>query len=836
MFSSLCTAGAAEQTQTNAAQLAATDELLKFIGINPAELTGENVTRSTAAKLYCLTAGLGGIADGFGSDFTDIASDENRAYISEAFKMGWISAPSAESFNPSGEITVYDFAKGFVTLLGYREIARRAGGDIMLTRLGLTKGTEGGLTAALTVKNAVTVIENALDAPLVVQTVFGDSAEYKTDDDRTLLTEVHRLKTVEGVVNAVAQTSLYSAEGAGKGNIEIAKVSYKTDTDRRELLGRYVKAYIYTENGDEYVKAAVVNRSQTREENITLSSKIAVWTENGSIVSEVKSEDGAKTKKTKMKISTAASFIYNGSYDVDYKLRSLDSMKFGDISLIDYNSDGTYEVVSVNEYVNYHIKGIYDGKIFDSNGLPALDLKADSIEFLEIEKDGGEVALDSLDTAIGKNGTASVFMSADGRAARVVLSDISAFDEITAVKTEGGIELFRLEDGWYEAAVFGCPDYKLKLSDWGNFYFDAFGRISGAALKSDTVNYGYYAASKTDKIGTRNQFKILTRLGRFKVFDGAKKIKLNGVSKAAEDVVNTLGGTRQLISYKTNPKGEITAINTVGGEIKLVESVSATGDVNLGFRHSSQTFKSTYHVGSDTVIFHIDTEDATGNVEDDIKVMSTSSIRERVSCSYEVYDTDDMRVPGCIIMYNNLSKGCANEMWFVRETGSVQNSAGETIESVTCIGTSGRETTLYTNADTAGQIEPGTGIRVRYNKYGFIDMVDSTYTVFPKFNKKADSDFTNDFLDTYMFGDFIGVNGLASDCAEGQGVIERNGENMFLIKNSPYVYQYSSGVVCLDYTDERGNYFVKISPLDLKAGDRVYYIRSGDRMAAIVRR
>lgn len=779
-----------------------TRELFEFLNIDLIEEGSETLTRGYAAKLYCLTANLG---ENYGqSSFTDIASSKEAGYIVTAYNFGYITVNDVYTFRPDEPITCYEFARGFVKLLGYRNMAEISGYDYYIASLDLLDGIESDSSATLTKEAAVIILSNALSAPYLVQTVYGSNSEYEKSGERTILSELYHLTEIEGYVTANDVSSIYSSEGVGAGNIQIGSKVYQTEFLRDGILGRYVRAFV---TDDDMVRAIFVNGS--------VNSEYAIWVDKASGTNIEDDyffwiDDGKTVKK---RIEPAASYIYNGCFDVDYAMDMLDDVRYGTITLVDNDNDGKIELVFVDEYTNYSIKGVANGKLFDRHNQPFLDLEDPDIERVSISKNGTEILLKDIE----EWNTASVYKSKNNKVIKIEISDNAKFEEITAGYTESGYDIYELTDQEYECAICGNPDYTLSLGKWGKFYFDAYGRISGADLKSDIKNYGFLVGvDKGNSVVTDAKFKILNAIGKYKIFEGKSNIIFNGVKTEEKDVAAAVNGV-QLVSYEVNGNNEIISLSTVGEGIKE----NAT-DVSGMWRTNSNAFGSKYAVGTDTVIFNIPADLSNIN-DDDLTVVSPDSLSNTtVYTNLSVYDMDAMNVSGAIVIKGSISRGVDHGIYFITNVRESLNNDGDLINILEYYD-GNRTAVLFTDSNIYGEIKKGTGIRItEKNANGDI----SSYSV--EFEGTEE-----DFSDTYIAGE--SNQGIGAACVTAMGIIEEVGDGAFSIEGSEYIYISSSRIAVYNYKDARGNYFQPMSLMELAKGDRVFIVKSGDLVVSVVK-
>lgn len=121
--------------------------------------------------------------------FDDIENHWAEKEISFAYENGLIDGTSTTTFEPERNVTVQEFAKMLVTILGYKERAERRGGfphGYMVTAnsLGLTENLNRATTQNAIRSDVALMISNSLDVPLMKQSVFGDDVKYTVMDGK----------------------------------------------------------------------------------------------------------------------------------------------------------------------------------------------------------------------------------------------------------------------------------------------------------------------------------------------------------------------------------------------------------------------------------------------------------------------------------------------------------------------------------------------------------------------------------------------------------------------------------------------------------------------------
>lgn len=104
----------------------------------------------------------------------------NAAMIAKGLR---IIEENEDLFMPEEAIKSEEFIKMIISLLGYKELAERKGGDPMgnlmtASQLGVTKGVSMETGRYITRDDAVKILFNSFDIPLMVMTAYGENNEY----------------------------------------------------------------------------------------------------------------------------------------------------------------------------------------------------------------------------------------------------------------------------------------------------------------------------------------------------------------------------------------------------------------------------------------------------------------------------------------------------------------------------------------------------------------------------------------------------------------------------------------------------------------------------------
>ena len=290
-------------------------------------------------------------------------------------------------------------------------------------------------------------------------------------------------------------------------------------------------------------------------------------------------------RKNKEYILDKANIIYNGSWipasywdKASIAPGSYLAPYQGKVELVDNDNDDKYEVIFVTAYETKVVDSVYSGN--KKIGMK-VGTTIDLTPFIE-EKDGYTYSI-TLDgkkidiTDIKEYDVLSVAASRAGRNIDIIVSRnvvegiVSAIDPhsnpLKAVYTIG-------KKNYTISSIASAADYPaISSKTEGIFHLDIFGKIamiSSYPLTRENIAY-IVAISEYESIGkTECEIKLFNKDGSIKIYELADRIMLNhnydsyytteyDLMYILSNNITTLGA--QLITYKTNTTGEISALS-----------------------------------------------------------------------------------------------------------------------------------------------------------------------------------------------------------------------------------------------------------------------------------
>lgn len=599
------------------------------------------------------------------SDVNDKTPYHDEIYT--AASLGIIS--SAERFYPEKSITYEQAVKMLVCMIGYENIAEHEGGYPLgyitaAEQLGLTKGTYN--TEELSSRDAAVLIYRLLCSSVKPAEFQTGSVNFR-DTGVSYLESLHGLICEEGIVTA----NNYNPPGGGASHknsyITVNDENYEYEGDSLTMLGRYI--YLFHLKGQAKAEITVlINNSETeiRKEDISEFSADRITAGD---------DNAPRNKKYDIR---GARFVYNGKQTNSFSLSDLkgDGAKF---VLLDNNDDNRYEYVFVYDWKYLYVD------MTDRNSGVISDINNDSASMLVPEKwdmnlhiyDENGKLIERDD--IKKYDLVAVAQSADNdfavikKCAEKVNGTISEKDSSGKVYVNGKK---------YTISPYAMRNYAdvITVGRECTLFIGLDDDIAVVTNAADGMQYGYMVSAvpwegeSADEAG----IKIYTLGGKLKTFV-VQKLKIDGKSgiKGENILAGLGGGAPQLIKYKTNDMGELTAVDTAKIVTDFEKSGNETADDSLKqfkfYNNGTEVTKFTYRSGGQSCMpyFNISSaniisvpsdEDIKSAGEEDFSVKDKSILRSGTSYQFEIYDLGENGTAGILVARGLSLKSNANYM------------------------------------------------------------------------------------------------------------------------------------------------------------------------------
>ena len=186
-----------------------------------------------------------------GNIYTDVTqSTKYNTYIDTAYRIGYIGGGADGLFRPDDVITASEAIKILCEITGYGKLANELGGYpggyyVAATRAGIIDDLTLDVSTELDMPDAMILLKNAIEADIMQYDSFGDGVNMKVVKGETLLSEIHKIYSVEGIINADFYTELYSPlSSLGAGTVKVGDTVLVDSSEMAcDYLGYEVKAY-----------------------------------------------------------------------------------------------------------------------------------------------------------------------------------------------------------------------------------------------------------------------------------------------------------------------------------------------------------------------------------------------------------------------------------------------------------------------------------------------------------------------------------------------------------------------------------------------------------------
>ena len=702
----------------------------------------DTIIRSEVTKMAVTALGMHEAAESSkgNHDYLDVSEDHwANGYISIATGLGLVEGDGDGNFRPNDKITYREAVTIMVRATGYEQSALQKGGYpsgyiSVASENAMLNGVSGTSEKEISRGNVAILTNNALETKKMEQTGFGDRPSYSVVD-KTLLSDNLSAKKINGQIKAVGKMTLSGVSAVNDDSIMIGDAVYKSEYNANDLLGHNVIAYVQKDKyNEEHLILALSNKQTNTVLDISPELFRSIETKNG--VDVITYYESGKSKT--VSIASNAQLIYNNR-NIDYDKEKLNiSDKNAYISLLDTNSDSKYDVVFVTEYENITVESATSSKITGANQKV---IRLDDIDY-KLYQGFNEIR----PTDLRKWDVISVVKSPTDDYHEIYMSRNTVKGKVTSITKNG----FKVDGTEYlTAAGF---DSAVSLGDTVEFCLDVNSKISAIKNVAITVDsYGYLTNAYTSENGDTSYVKLVERNGEKTTLELASKVKFNGVSTKAEDVVKGLE-KNTLIAYVKNTSNLISEIDTANDKSNsgAIDTDNFTLNKKLtAVEYNSGTSKlGDVRITSDTIVF-----DAS-NV-DNISVGSKSLFADKQKYTGLVYDmTEKLEAGVVVITSTEYTPDISAQSAVVVDISSGLNNDGEDTDIVTLL-VDGKETTF--NAKDKNTLVKGDGakldlgdiIQYKTNSKGEIAGIRVLLDIDAK-----DTEFTNEPIDdmTVVYG------------------------------------------------------------------------------------
>ena len=658
LFSTPVSAGGYTDIESSA--YASSIRLLSALGV----LTGQdeltfapdrNVTRAEFAAMLCRLYPRIEI-NAASTVFADVPADYWAANeIGTINRLQIMNGTDNGMFLPEQNITLNEAAKTMVVMAGYDQLASIKGGYptgyfLVANNKKILRGVNGLGDMPVTRAVAAKLLNNMLQIPALEVNKFGMDITYQESSLHTNFYTFLGIEKGTGIVEATEITSLSTPNRGRKNTVMINGVLYNVgETDAAQYLGMTVDFYYQYDEMDlqelRFVQISdVKNTSLTLEADSIISYSDRVYSYEGD-------DDGDVTEA---RLADDFRLIYNGracadDFNADY-MKPLD----GTVRLVDYNGDGRYDVVFVEDYETIVVGGIdTDNKtIYDINDPTKKIVLNDNASLLTVvlkDAEGNPFPLEKL----AKNNVVSVIKNGDYASLVVSQKQVS-----------GTLEQFGKDEGttWYqiggtiyeptnELITSGLPE--ARAGDNLTLYLNHNDKIARIAIDTGAGEIGFLAQKSMENTRADSgiYLRIFTADGEMKDFQ-ARKIRWNGSSGKldATELYNKIP-TYTLVEYSVNTEGEITALSIPDAMEQAADGqlfLRSKGNYHV-YKSRAKTFGGKENLMGDCVIFSVPSEQNVTE-KDEYQILTPADLVDGTYYSYDAYGTSKERVTAQYIL------------------------------------------------------------------------------------------------------------------------------------------------------------------------------------------
>ena len=561
-----------------------------------------------------------------------------------------------------------------VNALGYKRIAELYGAYPENYRLiagatEINKGITAGGEKFITKGEVVRLIHNIIEAEPI--DISLDQPYDGIDYSKGILERYRKIKIVEGILDAVPSTGLYTPfEVIREGKISIGKVEYDNGGfDCRDMLGARVKAYVKHNKSTGTDEIIYIGLHKKTTELIIEDEDIKEYDMSLRRLSYYSDE----TKIKKVELSPSAAVIINGSAYPDYEEVDLCPRK-GRLRLIDNDSDDVYDAVIVTSYETVVVDYVsqYNKKIKNKYTYTGATqyIPTDEDEYMiDVEKNGVKIGI----AEINQGDVLTVARSRNGKIITILVSDNITEGQITRISNEeekvtvNDSEFVLSKAYFLDIASNEALTDELKPGLYAEVYTDVFGEVAYAKVSSDE-KYGYAIKLSYDKNLEECWIKILDSNGEWTNYNTAKKVKINNNQKNKSEVTTVLANfSPQLIKYRTDSENKINLIETAKQSDKYLDGqFTVSSENSLVYQGNNKSFDTKWFVEDNNVIWFVPYDPADMYDQDAYYVDNAASLYSDRSYTFTAYDGDEYNFSG-----NYVVKMLEDELEFKKRKNGV---------------------------------------------------------------------------------------------------------------------------------------------------------------------
>ncbi len=684
--------------------------------------------------------------------FLDVAADHWAANnIQTAVEQGIVNGMGDGTFQPDGNVTYEQVIKMLVCALNYTSDAERSGGypngyiSVGGTTLSLLDSVNGRVGDAMTRGEVIKAVYNAVRAPYRAITGFENNNPVYSARD-TLGVEKFNLYEDKGVLTATPNMTISTGTTTKEDRIVIDGVQYICTLDGLDdMLGTPVE-FFYVDSNIDDPEVITIFKSGNNEEYTFDADDISEMDYESGDLRVYTSETSSSTRRYDI---GAATVIYNGSvltsadfaaseYADDEAFNDFIVPEVGTVKVIDYDTDGNYDVLMIDSYETMLVTSAtsekLSGKINNANTV--IDVNNDANDkTITVSKSGSEATVRNL----RKNDVASIKRNIDGTMIDITVTGETVTGEIESVGEDDGTMTIVVNGQEYDVDVNAEETVRLGASVI--LYLDKFDRVgyiesSTGSMLSGSEKYAVIANAYIEDNGDVSvklfnqdgEAVTLTANGTVKYW-GSKDAEATTISST--DLVDELSDDNsylqcdsmplKLCKYRVNSKGQLSQLYVATAATDENENTDALRVYNNGGNTSLKGITSVggtvqgYYIEDGIIEFTVpeSADDRTNPANYSIGTVTSSAYvnyENGSNWSYAIGDFVNGRYPGVLVRfqasssevsavdaYSNANNGPTFMLSRIIES---VDSEGDTVYEL--VGYTGGSEVRYTTASNTG--------------------------------------------------------------------------------------------------------------------------------------
>lgn len=489
-----------------------------------------------------------------------------------------------------------------------------------------------------------------------------------------------------------------------------------------DYLGYRVKYYYSPEN------EVLVSAIPFKNEEIVINSSDIIRYQNNTYTFE-------KNGRRKVEKCEDVLLLYNGKITSN---RNAFTPAYGQVRLIDNDSDGKFECVISEDAVNIVLEKVVDGIIYGKNADSVgrkYTIDTTKLDMLVIR---GEESFDEL----SENTIISAVISEDGKYGTFYISK---------KKTTGVLEGFEngkiIIDGveYPEYSNFYNPDSITAPGSSIEAGVDVYGGIAFiVATGENEYKFGYLINIKEDTSEEKLILKLLTADGGVLKIYTSDKLYIDGVRMRTLNDARTNLRVDEIIRYRT-ANGEIRHIDTatrnsgftnfrINSQLDSLTMIAM--GANMLYKSAPQIFKyfgtamdlhAEFAVDDDTTVFFVPAT-AEYRSDDDYYIGDKTSLRNDLTADVQAYVTSrDAMFADVVVVKYSTQVLLETKFTIVEKISNAIGKDNEIVGRIRGLSNGGEVDVLVPDQSLLTDIERGSIIRYQTNKDGEVKSLSNIY-------------------------------------------------------------------------------------------------------------